>query len=415
MYLTPFELSLLYNYCSKGLYYVRPHPNLKPMGCAHMIKLLNWNVKLWAAVAAIIIVLAGAGVLLSNHNESQDDTAIVLARANTEGSGIFGDDPNMVTIENGKAVFHAEYWEGKTIATPGATSIQHLYITQIVNNMGLQTRPYDAATPCPDGTVYLKESTITNMPAEFSAGTIDGGIAWEAVYTQTVSTTSAVGLCTTQQISGYEGHACCMVAANSSYLEDNQEIVIRFLAGYMEAVDYINSAKTAGTGSESYEEIIRMAVSFTGYNDAVVRQAMSNVTYTYDLTNFADEFAGLIDSYIAAGNITQDAMDRIGQTPEQFAQNHIDFNVLNTAKQIHAGSYDTATVKVAYLAADIHQFALIVGIEKGFFADYGINIERVGPYSAGGQIMTAVLTGEADIGFAGAPPIVLNTVNMAAS
>ena len=93
-----------------------------------MIKLFNWNVKLWAIVIALIVVLAGTGFALSDRTNA-DDTSIVLARANTEGSGIFGDEPGMaVSDDDGYMVLVKEKWGGKVIATPGPTSIQYMII-----------------------------------------------------------------------------------------------------------------------------------------------------------------------------------------------------------------------------------------------------------------------------------------------
>jgi len=68
-------------------------------------------------------------------------------------------------------------------------------------------------------------------------------------------------------------------------------------------------------------------------------------------------------------------------------------------------------IKVAYLAADVHQLALHIGIAKGFFSDYGIEVHLDGPFAAGGDVMNALLAGQADIGFVGSPPVVSLSIN----
>ena len=381
-----------------------------------MIKLFNWNVKLWAIVIALIVVLAGTGFALSDRTNA-DDTSIVLARANTEGSGIFGDEPGMAVLEDGYMVLVKEKWAGKVIATPGPTSIQYMIIKEQLLSVGLTVKAYDNTNPPGSNEVQLKDVGVGLMAAEFAAGTIDGGIAWEPIYSDILDNApGAYDVCMTNQLEGQLGHACCMVVANSNFLNDNSEATVRFLAAYCDAVDFINNAKFLGPGSDEYKELMKSCkVLLNGYDNEVIEEALANVTYTYNLTNFEDEYVDLIHAYQESGVIPRNAMDTIGQTPEQFAKAHIDGTYLNNAKSISKVEYKPVTIRVAYLGADIHQLALQVAKDLRYFADYGIEIENIGPFAAGGAVLDAILTGEADIGFAGAPPTVMKTVNLAAS
>ncbi len=382
------------------------------------MKLFNWNVKLWAFVFALIIVLAGAGVLLSDNDVSKD-TAVVISRVNTEGSGIFGDDPEMVTIENGIAVFHKEHWEGKTIATPGETSIQYKMIKEELIKIGLEPKAYDNTIPCPDNSIYLKTTGVALMKEEYNTGIIDGGIAWEPIYSDVLlhADKKVYNLCESNQLEGYDGHACCMIVGNSEFLDNNTEETVRFLAGYIKGVDFINHCKEH-KDSDDYEELIQISSNLLGgqYGEDVIEEALDNVNFTYDLTNFQEEYVSLLNSFMEGGAIPKDAMSILDETPEEFAEDHIDSSYLEAAKKMEqAESYRKATLTVSYLGGDIHQLALQVAQDKGYFDEYGIEIKLQGPHSAGGAVLTAVLSGEADLGFAGAPPVVMMTTNTAIS
>lgn len=382
-----------------------------------MPKLFNWNIKFWAIAIVLILVLAGIGIIASfNTNTKVNDTDVVLSRVNTEGSGIFGDDAGMVTIENGVAVFHSEKWDTKVIATPGQSSIQHVMMTDIVKSMGLKPLMYDASQPRVHGNVYLKASGVGMMKEDYEKGITNGGIAWQPVYSNIVDHSSkrAYPLCASGQIDGYKDHACCMIAGNSSFIKNNPDLTIRFLAGYIKSVDFINKAKS-DTGSEDYKELVKIADNLLAhqYPEDVIKESLTSVNYKYELTNFVEEYSGLMKSFIESGIVPKDAEKRIGKTADEFAKEHINGGYLESAKKIEKKEYQMTTVRVASLGADIHQIALQVGLEKGFFEEYGIKIEKLVPASAGGDVVKSLLSGDADIGFAGAPPIVMVTVNFA--
>ena len=392
------------------------HSILLARSVANVIKLFNWNLKLWAVVIALIVVLAGTGIALSDRSNT-DDTSIVLARANTEGSGIFGDEANMAVMDDGYMVLVKEKWGGKVVATPGPTSIQYMIIKEQLTKIGLSVKAWDKDVAPSSNEVQLKDCAVGTMAIEFTNGTIDGGIAWEPIYSDIIlNCGGAYNVCTTDQLEGQDNHACCMVIANSSYLEENSEAVVRFLAAYTDAVDFINAAKEAGPGSEEYETLMASCETLlSDYDSPVIEASLANVSYSYELTNFIDEYVDLINNYQSSGAIPPNAMETIGQTPEQFARSHIDGTYLHNSKSISKVEYKPVTIKVAYLGADIHQLALQVAKDLHYFDDYGIVIENVGPFAAGGAVLDSVLTGQANIGFAGAPPIVMKTVNLAAS
>jgi len=63
-----------------------------------------------------------------------------------------------------------------------------------------------------------------------------------------------------------------------------------------------------------------------------------------------------------------------------------------------------AFVRLGYLLGDIHQLAIPVALENGYFAQEGLNVSLVGPFTAGPALMKAFAAGELDVGYVGTPP-----------
>jgi len=71
-------------------------------------------------------------------------------------------------------------------------------------------------------------------------------------------------------------------------------------------------------------------------------------------------------------------------------------------------------VRMAYLIGDLHELAAPVAIEKGFFADEGVEMELVGKFRAGPEEMQAFASGDLDIGYLGEAPATTAVANGAA-
>ena len=64
----------------------------------------------------------------------------------------------------------------------------------------------------------------------------------------------------------------------------------------------------------------------------------------------------------------------------------------------------------AVIQGDIHQLAIHVAKEKGYFTEYGLTI-NLSMGSSGGDIVTLLTSKDVQIGFLGAPPATLKTIN----
>ncbi|MFW9812596.1 MAG: ABC transporter substrate-binding protein, partial [Candidatus Thorarchaeota archaeon] len=66
----------------------------------------------------------------------------------------------------------------------------------------------------------------------------------------------------------------------------------------------------------------------------------------------------------------------------------------------------TPDVRIGYLSKDLHQLALRVAIENGYFEREGISIDLVS-YGNGGFEMDGFQSGQIDMGYLGAAPAVV--------
>ena len=81
------------------------------------------------------------------------------------------------------------------------------------------------------------------------------------------------------------------------------------------------------------------------------------------------------------------------------------------AVKMTPGTYESkTTIKVAVITGDIHQIVLHVADSLGYFDEYGIDLDINGS-SAGGPVAIALQNGSADVGFLGAPPATIATIN----
>jgi len=269
-------------------------------------------------------------------------------------------------------------------------------------------------------TVYFVEMNVGGMKESFNSNDanlrIDGGIVWEPVYSDVLSseTRAAKSIITTNELS--PGHVCCVLAVNSTYLESNGEDVIRFLRAYADVVDWMNAALD-DPNSPEYGELVQMAMEFTNKTEPTVRASFEGVVYKYDLTGIKAEIEELAVTYERVGLVNNSLQDIGYQSGEEFANALVKENYLADAVGKAKSDYADApqiTIKMAHLIEDIHQLALYVGGSSGLdiFGDYNITIDASAPQSQGGQVAQALIRGDANIGFLGAPPVVQNTINM---
>jgi ABC-type nitrate/sulfonate/bicarbonate transport system substrate-binding protein len=390
---------------------------------------LNWNYKTWGAVGVLIVLLAASGTVLSME-DSENESVSILARVNNDGSGIFirADTANlddMTEVVDGViTAVNPELWVGKVFMTPGPSSIQHMILMDIVKeDLGLNFVQYGSEA---DNAVFWTQVAPGQMKDEIEDGGIDGGIAWEPHYAVAVSSGTCVELMTTSDY--WPGHPCCVVAANNSFLSGNRNATERFLAAYIKSVQWVTDALPED--SENHDKLLKItkkigtpdSSSTTPMSDEVAEAALANITYAYEIGDLAEQLAEVVDTYKALNIVRESTLTEAGYDSSlAFTEHLVDGQYIaetlneggdvKTPQDLGYYSGSPTHIGVAYLAADIHQIALHVGIDQGFFAEYGVEIEMIGPFPAGGDVMNALLSGHASIGFVGSPPVVSSSIN----
>jgi NitT/TauT family transport system substrate-binding protein len=70
-----------------------------------------------------------------------------------------------------------------------------------------------------------------------------------------------------------------------------------------------------------------------------------------------------------------------------------------------AANEPTRVVRMGFLRGDLHQLAYYVAVQKGFFADEGLDVKEAGAFSAGPEEMSAFSAGDLDMGYVGTAPV----------
>ncbi len=380
------------------------------------------NTKTIAIAVVAILIIAGAGIFIYSNNNKEGDgdittAAQIISRVNTDGSGIY----MKVTYQDVKFFDNddnpiKDAWDMKVFGTPGTASIQHVQLQEIVTGMGLKFVKYDGTKA--SGNVYYVDN-VTNADAATTkvAEQLDGGILWEPQYSKIIEDAQYFGLITTNEL--FPGHTCCVIAASESFLKNNSDAATAFLAGYIKGVDWINKA-LEDKSSDEYKQLVAICEKYTeGLTDDVIENALSIVRYTYaddangSLSKLKEDVAELEESLTASGNILKPITSYGFKDTTEFANAFIDDSYLKNA--ISGGDDAKLTVKktvrVALIEGDIHQIAIRVAADLGYFEEYNVDVV-IHSIQKGPAVALEVIQGkETDIGFAGAPPMTINTVN----
>jgi len=378
-------------------------------------------------VVLIELIAAGAIFALENQGGHESTKEIekelsLIARVNTDGSGIYlaseYDADDFVTVsDSGKVTYHKEMWGGKVFGTPGASTIQHVQLMGIVKDeLGLKFEKYSTSGKLSSDTVYYVDNIQNYTHAINNREILDGGILWEPQYHYILSSDYYDGMVTTNVL--FPGHTCCLIAGYQNYIEENSNETIRFLAAYIQAVNYINDAKADPDG-EKYEKLIKICKdNIPGLSEDVIEEALAGVVYTYsdktgtaNLSSLESDIASLAENLTNLGGIKVQMSELGFDSYEEFAKAFIDNKYLSEAIDYKGYSGQTvSTIKVAAIDGDIHQIAVQVAISLGYFEDYGLNI-NITSLPNGGAVAQDLLSGQSDLGFMGAPPITSATVN----
>ena len=375
-----------------------------------------------AIVAIVIIAAAGVFIVMNDNDdvESGRDVA-AIARVNTDGSGIYlkaGLNPNdFYNVDgSGKITLIPEAWGGKVFGTPGTSTIQHVQLQTLVEEMGLKFEKYVSGDKKSD-TVYYSDS-INNATAaiEKAGDLLDGGILWEPQYSLIAANEKYQTFLTTNEL--FPGHTCCLIAGSEKFMTENPEATVAFLAAYVEAVKFINVA-LADTSSAEYKQLVDICVKYTsGLTEDVIKDALSLVIYKFSddnktgsLDDLKKDLASLESSLEDLGTIQKKISDLGFKDSTEFANAFVDDSYLSKAVSGDVKPLESKQkIVVSAISGDIHQIGVRVAQDLGLFEKYNLDV-TVNGVGNGPAVAKDLLGNQADFGFIGAPPLTANVVN----
>jgi NitT/TauT family transport system substrate-binding protein len=175
---------------------------------------------------------------------------VVLAQVNTEGSAI-------VVKKDGKIQSISDL-VGKIAVVPGHATVQDSLFRKAL--LKFKTQPDQ---------VKIMVLKPPEMIGALRTDQTDAFIAWEPYPAKAVTT--GVGRIIASSRDIWKDHPCCVLAADSGFLESHLEKAKSVVRGHVKAIEFIRQHR---------EEAIKVGVKYTGMDEASVRLAMENVNYT---------------------------------------------------------------------------------------------------------------------------------------
>ena len=388
------------------------------------------NKSLCAVLIVFIIMVSLCSVIIVHEIQNSDDgtqgSYQVLARVNTEGSGIYIKS-DVLTARGGPGAFYntstnkvteanKAAWAGLVVGTPGAATIQHVQMQQIVQDAGLQFTLYQEGQALDNEHVYYVATMSNATTVTGYTGKLDAGILWEPQYSKIKDTSGFSELVLTNTL--FPGHTCCNIVGVKSYTHSHADETERFLAAYVKAAQYVQNA-VAHVGSPEYNKLVEISKSVVGtsVDEATIKEALANITYTYaddatgNLDDLESDIAGLADSLIDMKLLNYNLKDLGFSYSSQFAKAFVDNSYLTKAIGRAPSSTDSqAIITVAVIAGDIHQIAVHVAKELGYYEEYNLTV-NLSSATNGPGVAVAVQNGTAQFGVLGAPPATSTAIN----
>lgn len=276
-------------------------------------------------------------------------------------------------------------------------------------------------------TIKYTDVPPVNQQAYIQQGLIDGGVSWEPYGSDSISNGTGKALLWSSDI--WPNHPCCVVVVDKDFLASNLQAALGVMKAHIEANKWIAQTianKNTTEGQANYSLLLNLGASFSNRNTTVVEMSLEHLTLDYNITeeqtNYLKTF---VESYISSGLIKKEVIPDV----DAFVNNLVNTSYLTQAdnmQPVASGSAPT-TVRLGYLNGDLHQFARVVAEsaavgnllnlgDRSLFNAYGVQTANPSGmpgngYANGGAVMTGFAAKNADIGYLGAPPVLLNVAN----
>ncbi len=193
----------------------------------------------------------------------------VISAAQTEGSGI------LVTEDS--HIYFANQLEGKTIATPGEASIQHVLLSAYLQQHGLSLDDInESAMKVPSINDALKTN---NIPA---------AITFQPYVSIGENSDNINELADSSEI--LPGHPCCVVVASNDFIKEHKDTAEEIVAIHEEATNFINDNIENGTTDKVVELLPEDIVT----DPAVEAESLESFPFISGLDN---DYKANVDSF----------------------------------------------------------------------------------------------------------------------
>ncbi len=213
------------------------------------------------------------GVVPAMITRAQGVDVVMLAGANTEGSGLVV-KPSIKQMKD---------LDGKTIGTPGIGSIQDAMLDMIAKKYNIK--------------ILHKNMKVSDMALYLQKGEIDGFIAWEPFPANAIELGYGQMLATSHDI--LPEHQCCALFVRGALIKKDPDLVRRVMRAYMKAFDF---------NRKNTKEVLEFEEKYTGMTKKTLDRAMRNVKFPsppyVNIASVKEQAEGLISS----GKIQKDAV-----------------------------------------------------------------------------------------------------------
>lgn len=276
-------------------------------------------------------------------------------------------------------------------------------------------------------TIKYTDVPPVNQQAYIQQGLIDGGVSWEPYCSDSISNGTGHALLWSDEI--WPNHPCCVVVVDNDFMTANMQASLGVIKAHIEANKWMAKTiaeKDTPEGQANYSLLLDLGASFSNRNTTVVEMSLEHMTLDYNITEQqTDYLKTFIESYISSGLITSETIPDV----DAFVSNLVDTSYLTQADNLEPVSPSAAltNVRLGYLNGDLHQFARVVaesaevgdllGLgDRNLFNAYGVETQNPSGmpgsgYANGGAVMTGFAAKNVDVGYLGAPPVILNKAN----
>ncbi|WP_407421101.1 ABC transporter substrate-binding protein [Methanobrevibacter sp.] len=164
----------------------------------------------------------------------------VISSAQTEGSGI------VVTKDSG--INSAADLKGKTIATPGEASIQHVLLSYYLKENGLSTDDLN-----------ISAMKVPSMNDALKTKQIDGIITFQPYVSIAANDSNNKVLADSMAI--LPNHPCCVVVASDDFIKNHEDTAKDIIAIHENATNFINENVKNGSADKVVELLPKDIVS----------------------------------------------------------------------------------------------------------------------------------------------------------